>query len=879
MPAILAARVLAARTRGRPRPDPVRYPRGMEARPFHQRALGIRPEDERPLAWLGGANFVVNVGGELAWGALMGRFVAEAGPKALPAMYMAVSAGSAAAFLGLAFVAGGAGSTRRLVGWILAASAAFVALAAAPASGAPGLAFAALLAAWIYQVLYEPELLGWAGSQVPLQAAKRITPAVAACGALGRVGGALLATDPLRLGSVSGLLVLAAILNATTVAVMAGFLATGGSPGAPAPAPDPAPEPPARPGLPAVVDLVRTTPLFVRLASVAFLVGLVAGVTDYPRTVLAARAFPTPERLAAFFGAVGALTNLATVVLQLFGTGLLVRRLGLEATLGILPAIMGLLAAAGCAGPGFLLAAGTRVTHLVLSRGCHAPAALLLLNAAPSGLAARVRAVAFGCAGSLGLLAAGLGLRLAGQPRLESVYAVMLVVCFLAGRAVRGIGSAYRDALAAELHRRAEGGEAGGPEIPDVEARVLLASGDPRLIEAVRRAAAEAGDGPLGPALVRVLDQGSEEVALLALERTASSWLSGPLARRVGERLLASPDPAVRRRAIASIATLGDGAHAGPLGGRLGAGGLEVDERAHLAGALLRVAVHPGELRRAVAVLKAELSAAEAARRRAALLVLGRLGHPVFVEDLVRGLADPDPTVAGEAARALGRARMPAAVPALEACRATARDPELARQVEAALARIRDQALDRVLGLLEVFAERDRRRLRRAIEGLDLGADGELLARALGLEPPGLRAAVVGALRGAAAEGRVEALRVALGGDGTLDPVALVRVMLERPGAADGPLERVLAALPAPARAAALVGALREHPLVGRDRDAVARAVHLAGIAAGSAAAFDEAFALAGSEDKGVASRALELIEAGIAEPELRRTIVRAVRG
>ena len=163
--------------------------------------------------------------------------------------------------------------------------------------------------------------------------------------------------------------------------------------------------------------------------------------------------------------------------------------------------------------------------------------------------------------------------------------------------------------------------------------------------------------------------------------------------------------------------------------------------------------------------------------------------------------------------------------------------------------------------------------------GLDPGADGELLARALALEPPALRASVVAALKGAAGEGRLEALRAALGRPGSLDGAALVAVMLTRPGAEDGPLERVLAALPGPVRLAALAGALPPGSLEGAGRETVARAAHLAGIAVGDVRGFDQAFHLAGSADKAVASKALELIEAALPDPALRRELLRALRG
>ncbi len=854
------------------------------------KALGLLPGDVPVLARLGAASFVLNAGGELAWGALMGCFVVEAGPEAMPRMYVAVSAGSAVAFLAFAFLVG-RGSTRRLLAWILAAACLFLAIAAVPLQGSPGAAFGALLAAWIYQVVYETEFPGWVGGVLPLQDAKRLLPGITAAAALGRVAGALLAADPLGLGSISARMVLAALLSLATAPLLVAFHRSRPPPGERLPERSTSPS-----GLGSTFSSVVASPLFSRLAIVAFLVGATSAASDYPRTVMAARAFSTPEELASFYGHVSALTNSLTVVLQLLGTGVLVRRLGLEATLAILPLAVGTAALAAAASPGFVLAVVIRAGQLLLSRFAHGPACLLLVNAAPTSEAPRLRAVAYGLATTSGLLTAGAVLALAGTPRLEAVYLAMAGSCGLALLAVRGVTEAYRSSLADELLRQtAPTGAGTGEESSSLSAlamqaatgsgvaQVLLASGDPRLIGAVRRALVEMGSGDLEVGIASALETEGEDACLFALERLAAAHLPGPAARRLGEVLIAGSDPGSRRRALRATGELGDPRSAAALLARLGDPGLPPEERPGVASALLRVAIEPDPLARAVTSLRGDLSHPRAAVRARAMAAVGRLGLPAMVPALASGLSDPDPEVAVQAARALGRARCPTAVPALEACLDRSPAAALRQEAVASLARIRDETLASIEAMLDLFSERDRRRLGRALEGLGSGTSAVLLARALALPLPRLRAAVVGALRDLVGRGRIEAAADWLPAPGQVEVARLVEAAWSAEEEHRTPLVRVLAELPsrtaeaaaAPALARCLgadLGAIGDAPVVRAER--VRRALHLLDRAGSRDESLETAFELARGADGRTASRARELLETGILDPSLLRLVL-----
>lgn len=727
------------------------------------RGLDAAPRDAALLGWAGGTAFALHAGAVLAWSVLMGRYVARLGGEAMPAVYISVNLFSLGIMLSMARgkrqgKSGRPGALAGLSALLL------VALGLAPMSWSRPQLFVAFLLSWMYMTLFEIHFWQWLGGITGLRAGRRITAGVGALGTLGRVAGAALATDPLGLGSVERLLVLAAgltilvpFLLARAEAVAAAHPEAPGTSGAEA---NPGAEDPPR-DTPTTIGgwlaRIAATPLLVRVAVLAAAAGFFKGAADYPLAITAKQAFPNEAEMGAFLGWLGAGVNLTAVVLQLLGTGRMLRRLPLAVAVGLFPAgvLLGGLAAAGWGG--FHLAVALRFFQRVTTRAVFVPACVILLAPYPKKESGPARALAYGAAGALGFLVAGAGIPLAGgAPPLAGVYLALALVAVVALVAASGLDRAYLDAL----------GDVSGTQgtrhamaLRDPLADQLLSSGDAALVEV---ALAQEGAEARLVGGVADLDPGSQ---VLALEALRNAEALPEFSRGLAVRLLSDPRREVRDGAARVV---GAGGRSGDTPLALEA--LEAHRRAgrgssalRLAGLVLQLTYRGRDVWGALRVLRSGLRSSRPERRAAAVRELGRAGHAVFFPDLEAALEDPAPEVVRTAARALARVGRVAAIPVLQA-RAQRAEPALRGELERALAALGSGALRSVGGLMDRLDAQERRRLAGVLRGL--GGEGplEMLPRVLRVTEPEARHALARFLQAGPSEAALAAVATFLDG-------------------------------------------------------------------------------------------------------------------
>lgn len=851
-----------------------------------RRVLGIEPADQRVLTWAGVANFCLNAGELLAWTVLLGRYLSELGPSWMPVMYIATNLCSAALFVAIARF-GEAGAARTGVRiWALAAAACFVVVGLRPDRDGAAWVFVSFLIAWGYEIVFEPEFWGWAGRTLPLRVLRRVSPGVGACGLAGRLVGSVLATDPLGMGSISGLVLVAAGLTlAALPALAAAERAAAGHedcrPGTSAvPDPEAGPEEEG-PDLAEAGRVVLASPLLRRVLVGSLLMGFAMGSVDYPLSALARQAYPDAGALAAFFGQLCLAIYLLAVLLQVLGTGALLRRLPLSVAYGALPAFA--LVGGGLAACFPVLPAAAAITLglFVLVRAFHTPVTLVLLGPVPPRLAGAARALSYGLGSALGFLGSGLGLELlgGGEPRLVNVYLALALGGALVLLLAAGTDRAYLEGLRDLIHTPEEARDALGTALEGAgeTAAALLESGQPELLAALRTALA-AGSGSFEVGLAEELRALSPPVALLALRALADRGVRGPLTAELLARLVADPSPEVGWAAAEAGVRLGDPEAAAALG-RLVQGAGPATTRLRAAGVLLWCGAGAA-LAVAVSSLRGGLGDPEPATRAVAVRALSLRPSARLRKELVAALADPSPVVVRAAGRGLMRTRDPASVAELEAARARAEDPEVAEELDRASRHLRDGTLATVLHLLGSLDARERSGLAETFAGLRGGPELALLGPALTLEPAPLRRAAVLALQGAATGGWLEAMGQLLAGEAPpASPVPLAMGLRDLGLTPDSPVGRLLVEVPGEGWRAPLLQVAREALEAlppAPSRGELARGAFLLGYALGMADAFEGAVATLTGADPRRASAAEELLETGGAPEDLRGLLVGA---
>lgn len=871
------------------------------------RALGLRSSDAQVFVWLGLTYMLLNAGANLAWLALTGRFIERVGAHRMPMVYIATNVLTIGMFLSMATRSSPARMRLGFLGWVGFSSAGLILLVLGDTGRDAAAISIAFVVAWLYTIVVEQEFWSFTGSFLPLRLANRLSPGIEAWGTCGRLLGALLAMDPLAWHSISRLLLTAAALGLASIPVifraeaLAGLHPEAASLGSGEPsagAGDPADPPP--PSLREVVGFLVAHPLMVRLAVISFVAGVALATTDYPLAVTARQVYKDEEALAGFFGLFNAVSSLIAVLIQLVGAGWFLRVLSLQANLSILPGALGLCGALGVLRPGFGIAMAVRFLQRSMIRVMHTPACRILVSPIPPRYIPGARSLAYRVALSLGFITAGVLMQLPtrGGPPLWMVFAGLALGGTAGVLAAWRIDTVYLDALLAIARRRdqpeltpedaAYGGGAVG-RLP-VAVEVLLASPSPAFVELVRRAVREGGAESIQGRVIEGLRQAGEPAALRGLEMLMRSHLPGDLSRGLASALLRSGNEAVLIRAARAVGALGDSFHVPELRGRLEGEGRPVPwgARPRIVGALLRVASTPEDLRFGLRELKRLLAAKEPTVRARAVAVLGGFGLGLFMPDLLRALDDPDREVALEAARALGRARFPGALPRLLEARERTTDPDLQGELAKAAGRIQNRLLDELSTLLESMRDRERRRLAQSIEEVGGGPMLALFVKALQVERAPARAALVRSLREIDEEGFALVLGRCLETTSAENPRVgrlwpLLAYAWSCAFPVSHPVIRLVGRIFEPERARELHAFLRWslRPLDAATvpletlGERLEVAVELAGIAAGRVEAFRTAFQAIRLGQGREAAAALELVEAGLGHPRLKVALVR----
>jgi len=143
-----------------------------------------------------------------------------------------------------------------------------------------------------------------------------------------------------------------------------------------------------------------------------FIMILVISIQDYLASTLLTRHFTDERSLAAFFGWFFALTNGVVLLLQIFATNRMLRRLGLQIVNLVFPATSVISLSLLTLSAGFLSAVVTRFNYMGLLPAFRIPAASLFYNALPNYMQGRARALEMGLVLPAGLAFAGLLLML-----------------------------------------------------------------------------------------------------------------------------------------------------------------------------------------------------------------------------------------------------------------------------------------------------------------------------------------------------------------------------------------------------------------------------------------------------------------------------------
>lgn len=165
-----------------------------------------------------------------------------------------------------------------------------------------------------------------------------------------------------------------------------------------------------------------------------FIMILVISIQDYLASTLLTRHFTDERSLAAFFGWFFALTNGVVLLLQLFATNRLLRRLGLQFVNLIFPATSVISLALLTFSAGFWSAVVTRFNYMGLLPAFRIPAASLFYNALPNYMQGRARALEMGLVLPAGFAFAGLLLMLVPPEAVDerlAAFGLVLAVFYL----------------------------------------------------------------------------------------------------------------------------------------------------------------------------------------------------------------------------------------------------------------------------------------------------------------------------------------------------------------------------------------------------------------------------------------------------------------
>ncbi|MDB5220551.1 MAG: lyase domain protein repeat-containing protein [Myxococcaceae bacterium] len=634
----------------------------------------VRPDERRPAALAFLALLGITAAHTLIETARDALFLTKVPIAYLPALYLAIAAaGLVTTRLGAALEARrdpavvprfDPVSTSLIAGAVI--TAAFWVGAASPSRGVlyALYVFSGLFAAWVAGRLWIR-----LGAIFTVVQAKRLYGVVGTGGVLGAVIGAAAARACLALIEVRHLLLIGAGLLVVTAIGPAALL------------PRPVAEPRRRadaerdgasveePSLGAQAREVARHPYLVRVLGIVLVTAAVGTAIDFVFKSEVARAYQDPHELASFLATVSLATNVASLVAQSIGVGVVMRVLGVHRALYVMPLLIGLGAGGAMLGLGFAAAIAMRGIDGTLRQSLQKTSVELLFVPLPDAIRARSKPIVdlVGQRGGQAVTSiAILGLvYVVGKDR--STQAVGVVVALLAAAwllLARGIRSRYLDVFRATLQRGRIELSAGMPELDMTALEALIASlssrKDAQVLGALDLLAAQSR-GRLVPSLI--LFHPSKAVVLRALELLVESGRTDFVP--VADRLLEHADPEVRTAALrARAAVEHDAAFLR---------GLLADPQAEIRATALVALASGGDLSRSDVELRMrELAASSVEVRRALTRALGEVQPPegsdarTDIESALLMLAaDDDATTRVLAATAMGHVGAPSFVPVL----------------------------------------------------------------------------------------------------------------------------------------------------------------------------------------------------------------------
>jgi HEAT repeat protein len=419
-------------------------------------------------------------------------------------------------------------------------------------------------------------------------------------------------------------------------------------------------------------------PLLRTMALITFLLWTVFTVVDFCFNGVARARYPDKNELTAFLGSFRGWAGFLCLIVQMFLTSPLIRRLGVGATIAFHPTFLTLSTLWMSLRFGFISVCAAKMGDHVLLYTLQDSSFQLLYNPVPLELRARMRGFIDGYVKPLSMAAAGvlllLGTRYLAVSQV-SKFGVVLAVAWLAIaltakrgyihallRNLQGESPALRQAAAQALKNISD------PSSLAIVYRTLL-TGDPsRIIAALHFLERYGGPTALDAmaALLTHPDAHVRATAASALGRRAAATYQNRLLP-----LLKDADARVRANAVDALASSGNPAVAEPLRPLLPDSSTRVRVNTVLAlASLLGIPVS----RECFPMIRV-LAGGDSEARFSAIYALGRLNMDESRDLLCLLLNDPSLRIRTEAAKALGQIGTPQVIPSL--LEALAGPPEL----------------------------------------------------------------------------------------------------------------------------------------------------------------------------------------------------------
>jgi AAA family ATP:ADP antiporter len=525
--------------------------------------------------------------------------------------------------------------------------------------------FSGLFAAWVAGRLWIT-----LGAIFTVVQAKRLYGLVGTGAVLGAVLGAAVARASLALVEVRHLLLVGAGLLVATALGPAALLprpvaepkrrSTAANEAGAAPA--------AAPSLGAQIGDVTRNPYVVRVLGIVMVTAAAGTAIDFVFKSEVAAHIKDPRELASFLASMSLATNLASLLAQSIGVGIVMRVLGVHRALYVMPLLIGFGAGAAVLGLGFGAALAMRGIDGALRQSLQKTSTELLFVPLADSVRARAKPIVdlVGQRGGQAVTSVaifGLVYVVGGARSTQAVGVVVACLTVAWLLLARGIRTRYLDVFRGTLQGGRIELSAGMPELDMTALEALIASlssrKDAQVLGALDLLAAQSR-GRLVPSLI--LFHPSKAIVLRALELLVESGRTDFVP--VADRLLAHADAEIRTAALrARAAAEHDATFLRSL--------LDDPQPELRATALVALASGGDLSKEDTEARMRELSSTSVEVRRALTLALGEVRAPeksarAGIEQALLTLAkDEDGTTRALAAAAMGRVGAPAFVPVL----------------------------------------------------------------------------------------------------------------------------------------------------------------------------------------------------------------------